>query len=129
VTILAVSDLFIGIGLFLLGGLMSEPCPPDTECHLTGLVNSLATFPLIIGVSVIVVGYGLWSGSTWGWRVSVALANLGILFVIIGVTFFVWAFGGNVIVPIVLLFAILSGNVAARWYLRRPHVKAYFGKR
>ncbi len=128
VAILAAVDILAGISLLVLGGLLAEPCPPDTGCHLTGLMNSLAVLPLIAGVLSIMIGYGLWSRLGWGWTSSVVLGYLGIILVAVGLVFSIWALGPNIFVPVILLSAILIGNLIVLLYLRRPHIKAYFGK-
>lgn len=111
VTILAILLLIEAIlallsGLFLMAvGTVMLPIP------LLGLaIVGFSTFGMIFGVIGLFLVYGLWTGRSWGWWLTLIIAVLIAALSLIG-----W----NLIVLIMAIIVII--------YLTRPHVRAYFG--
>jgi uncharacterized membrane protein len=143
VTIIAVLNiiggvimLLIGIGLAVAGAII--PFVPQSEfqqqqqnltagdIYLSQIPPSLVGGGLLaiggiliaIGILSFVVSYGLLKGRTWAWTLTVVLSIISIVLNVISIA------AGNIAG---LVSVIISGIIL--YYLFRPHVKAYFGKK
>jgi lysylphosphatidylglycerol synthetase-like protein (DUF2156 family) len=143
VTIIAVLNiiggvimLLIGIGLAVAGAII--PFVPQSEFqqqqqNLTAGDIDLSQIPpslvgggllaiggilIAIGILSFVVSYGLLKGRTWAWTLTVVLSIISIVLNAISIA------AGNIAS---LVSVIISGIIL--YYLFRPHVKAYFGKK
>jgi hypothetical protein len=143
VTIIAVLNiiggvimLLIGIGLAVAGAII--PFVPQSEFqqqqqNLTAGDIDLSQIPpslvgggllaiggilIAIGILSFVVSYGLLKGRTWAWTLTVVLSIISIVLNVISIA------AGNIAS---LVSVIISGIIL--YYLFRPHVKAYFGKK
>jgi hypothetical protein len=143
VTIIAVLNiiggvimLLIGIGLAVAGAII--PFVPQSEFqqqqqNLTAGDIDLSQIPpslvgggllaiggilIAIGILSFVVSYGLLKGRTWAWTLTVVLSIISIVLNVISIA------AGNIAG---LVSVIISGIIL--YYLFRPHVKAYFGKK
>ena len=143
VTIIAVLNiiggvimLLIGIGLAVAGAII--PFVPQSEFqqqqqNLTAGDIDLSQIPpslvgggllaiggilIAIGILSFVVSYGLLKGRTWAWTLTVVLSIISIVLNVISIA------AGNIAS---FVSVIISGIIL--YYLFRPHVKAYFGKK
>ncbi len=80
-----------------------------------GAVGVGAVF-LLLGLLIVFVGLGLFSGKAWAWWLTVIVYGLNAIFGIIGLIFG----GGAGIIP--LLFALL-----VLFYMTRKNTKGWFG--
>jgi uncharacterized membrane protein len=128
--------LLIGIGLAIAGAII--PFVPQSEFqqqqqNLTAGDIDLSQVPpslvgsgllaiggilIAIGILSFVVAYGLLKGRTWAWTLTVVLSIISIVLNVISIA------AGNIAG---LVSVIISGIIL--YYLFRPHVKAYFGKK
>lgn len=109
VTIIAILLAIAGVGSFLSGLTVLALIP------ILGII--LAGIFFIIGLAYFAVAYGLWSGSSWAWLVTLILCGIAI---IVGL-------GSIVIGHVGSLFLIIINGIVI-YYLFRPNVKTYFGK-
>jgi hypothetical protein len=129
--------LIAGLGLIALGAILPGMPPPsafDQSQNMTDAANidfsgvspivfgaaGIAIGGVIIAIGIVsfIVAYGLLKGMGWAWTITVVLSIISIVLNAISIT------TGNIggIVSI-----IISGIIL--YYLYRPHVKTYFGKR
>ena len=96
----------IGLGEASLGVALSE------------IVVFVGGFILLLGVIELAIAWGLWKGQGWAWTVALIVAVLGII-------------GGVIALVSGSLYNIvtLAVQVIIVYYLYRPEVKAYFGKK
>lgn len=120
VSALAILELAAGI-LVLIGGAMLlvagvldliSPIPPFFQ-------PLILAFVALMGVLLIVVGYGMWSGESWAWKSAVLLYGFAIISSLVSI-----GAGANAASQGLLIFTYL----VILWYLRKPKVKAYFAK-
>jgi hypothetical protein len=109
VTVIAILLAIGGIGS-LLSGLTVLALIPILGIILAGIL-------FIIGLSYFAVAYGLWTGSSWAWIVTLILCSIAI---IVGI-------GSIVIGHVGSLFLIIINGIII-YYLYQPKVKEYFGK-
>lgn len=76
----------------------------------TGFVGGVL---LLLGLAGLAVAWGLWTGQSWAWTLTLVLAAIGILTGL-------FSLPGSIL-GILINFVIV-------YYLYRPHVKEYFGK-
>ena len=103
---------------------------------ITGLLAVLVAVLIIFGLVGLVMAWGLWTGKTWAWWLTIifngigALGNLGSLglslFRFIGMLRHPGAMIG-LAVPVISHIISLGINLLIIWYFFRPHVKAFFG--
>ena len=67
-------------------------------------------FYLVLGIFLLLIGWGLWEGKRWAWIIYVILAVLDVLLSLI--TF-------NIYLLFLAVFIL--------WYMFEPHVQRYFG--
>jgi len=122
VSVLAISALFFGILGLLGGGLVFSGSTAATMYGYGEVAGSAALIGgvliVLFGLFAIVTGGGMWSGKSWAWNLSVFFGVL-----IIALTSYVIVLGE--------WFDIigLAIELYIMWYLWRPHVKGYFGRR
>lgn len=123
-----------GLGMIALGPVMSTLAGPtssqQTQDTLPGVdiseipTNAIGSAAIAVGAMLLglgvfssIVAYGLLTGKSWAWALTVVLAVVSIVLNAISLV------TGNVgaIVSIAISAVIL-------YYMYRPHVKAYFGK-
>jgi hypothetical protein len=122
VTVIAILNI-IGGSLMVIGGLSMIALGPMLPSGMPagGLLGggAIAVGAVLLGLGVLssIVAYGLLTGKSWAWTLTVVLAIVSIVLNAISLV------AGNVgaIVSIAISAVIL-------YYLYRPHVKAYFGK-
>ncbi len=137
-------SLIFGIGLITIGAVLptlppsvfnqsqlqgnltdgQAPIPPGTppmalQSLLGGLGIAFGAVLVAIGVVSFIVAYGLLKGRGWAWTVTIILSIISIVWNAITIATAA-NFGG--IISIIISAIII-------YYLYRPHVKAYFGKR
>lgn len=137
--------LIFGIGLIILGAVVPTlppsvfnqtniqgnltaaqiPIPPSSDSPMAvqtilgGLGIAFGVVLVAIAIVSFVVAYGLLKGKGWAWTVAIILSIISIVWN--AITLVTAAnFGG-------IISIIISGVIL--YYLFRPHVKAYFGKR
>ena len=121
VTVLAILELFGGIITILFGMaaiVSSTFLNPYGYAVVAGLAVASGGALVLFGVLAVVVGYGMWSGKGWSWTLAVVLYGLGVVFSLVYIAVGLWS---NILA--------LAIDLLILWYLWRPHVKAYFGKR
>jgi len=96
----------VGLGEASLGIALSE------------IVVFVGGFILLLGVIELAIAWGLWKGQGWAWTVALIVAVLGII-------------GGVIALVSGSLYNIVTLAIQAIivYYLYRPEVKAYFGKK
>jgi hypothetical protein len=102
VTIIAILCILAGIGAFFLGA----------------IGGPIAIILIPIGIVYFVVAYGLLKARSWAWTWTVILSIISIVLNVITIAF----------LGILSIINIVFGAIIL-YYLYRPHVKAYFGKR
>lgn len=131
VTILAAVYAGGGIVLFAVAVALASVGPGNVSGWLVlipvFLVGFLGIFPspflfVWFGIAALFYAGGLWMGRGWGWTLGMALAVESIV---------VWMIVTLILFPVSinqLTLPPLAFYLLMLWYLRRPHVKAYFGK-
>jgi uncharacterized membrane protein (DUF2068 family) len=93
--------------------------PSSIPVEYLGIASlAVGTILIIIGIVSLIVAYGLFKAKKWAWTGNVALSIVSIAMGIVSIA------TGSIgsIVGIVISGAIL-------YYLYRPHVREYFGKK
>lgn len=109
--------------LGILAGTMSEFIESTIEEYgagaisgvggfVTGIIMAIAAVAAIIGILYLIDAYGLWTGKSWAWWLTVILSVLGII-------------GGLLSLPGGIIGIIIY--VLIIYYFTRPHVKEFFG--
>jgi hypothetical protein len=99
--------------------MLQSQIPSTIPVEYLGIASlSVGTILIIIGVVSLIVAYGLFKAKKWAWTANVALSIISIA---VGIASIAAGSIGS-IVGIVISGAIL-------YYLYRPHVKEYFGKK
>jgi|RhiMetdeSRZDD1v2_1073273.scaffolds.fasta_scaffold529428_3 uncharacterized membrane protein (DUF2068 family) len=106
VTILSILAGINGIIGIILGIIASLIIPP------AGVIG------IVIGLAWFVLAWGLWTAKGWAWIITVIIAIISIIFNLFG------AVTGHIEQIISLIIAAVM-----LYYLTRPNVKAYFGRR
>ena len=99
--------------------MLQSQIPSTIPVEYLGIASlSVGTILIIIGIVSLIVAYGLFKAKKWAWTANVALSIISIAMGIVSIA------TGSIgsIVGIVISGAIL-------YYLYRPHVKEYFGKK
>jgi hypothetical protein len=109
VTIIAILLAIGGVGS-LLSGLTILALIPVLGILLAGVF-------FIIGLAYFAVAYGLWSGASWAWIVTLLLCGIAI---IVGI--------GSIVVGHVGSLFLIIVNGLVIYYLYQPNVKEYFGR-
>lgn len=99
--------------------MLQSQIPSTIPVEYLGIASlSVGTILIIIGIVSLIVAYGLFKAKKWAWTANVALSIISIA---VGIASIAAGSIGS-IVGIVISAAIL-------YYLYRPHVKEYFGKK
>ena len=85
---------------------------------MEGLSAGIGAALIVLGIAYFVMAYGLWKGKGWAWTITLILSFIGIALGIASIAV------GN----IGAIFHIII-NAIVVYYLYRPHVKAFFGRR
>lgn len=126
VTILAVLEILValsllagGIGFIVVAGLLGIVGAEFIPSTLLG--EFLGPFLGVMGIGLAVIGligfllaWGLWTGKSWAWTVTIIFAILGVISGLLGL-------------PSGIVTVILNGLIF--YYITRPAVKAFFGKK
>ena len=112
----AVLALFVGVVLVALGALLPRFFIRIPR-RLGGVVEVIGVIILVVAFLYLVLAYGLWSGKSWAWIVSLILAGLGIIFSLLALLVRGW---------LAILALILDAVII--YYLLQPKVKAFFGE-
>ena len=121
ITIIAILGFIAGI-LAILGGALFLAVASSGILSsygmgmFSGFVSLFGGIIIIVGFVAIFASWGMWSGKTWAWYLSVVLYALATIFEVIALI------GGGLTGIVALLIDILL-----LWYMFRPHVKAFFG--
>ncbi len=133
VTIIAILNIISGI-IMLIGGaalvavgtIIPEAMEqgmmgPEMSGMTAGMAGALGVGMggtiIALAVFSFIVAFGLWTGKSWAWTLTVVLSVISIALNAISLAGA--NFGG--VISIIISAVIL-------YYLYRPHVKAYFGK-
>lgn len=122
ITVLAILEFIFGI-LILLAGIAvaaisgSGMLSTVGYAFLAGMAVLVGGVFIVLGLVVLLVGWGMWTGKGWAWILSVVLYILGVIFGLYSI-----ASGSLTSVVSLLIEAFLL------WYMFRPHVKAFFGR-
>jgi len=78
---------------------------------------------MVFGILFLVAALGFWTSRPWGYTLSFFMAILGMIWGFLGL--------GNYQYPASLAISVLLlvGNFLALYFLTRPEIKVYFGKR
>lgn len=125
ITIIAILEVlgglvFFGLGaiILLIAGILGagfRTANFPVLGSITGIIlGVIGLILVIIGIINFVIAYGYWSGRTWAWTMGMVFAVLGIII-------------GLITLPGGMIRIIL--DVLIVYYLTRPHVKAFFGKK
>ena len=82
-----------------------------------GLIAVLGAIILMLGIVMLAVAWGLWTGKRWAWTLAIVFIVLGI---VVGIAQMI-AGGYHGILTLIVQIIIV-------YYLFRPNVKAYFGR-
>jgi len=127
VTILAVLEILSAIALIFLGFVML--ILGDVAIAMLGLTTPIpglvpaalmvvACIMFVLALLYLFIVWGLWEGKGWAWTVALVFVILGMLSSVISML------SGSYQNVIALLIQVLIV-----YYLYRPQVKAYFGKK
>jgi Uncharacterized conserved protein len=122
VTVLAVFEFLLG-ALLTLVGIALAALPQLVELPLLGLaplllLGGLGTFLIIVGALALLIGWGLWTGKSWAWWLTVILEALGLVASLASL-----ALGDPTGIASLAIAALIL------YYFFKPHVKAFFGVR
>jgi len=126
VTILAVLEglaglaaVLVGIGIAVggsfLGRYLFDGGPLGALASVLGAV--IGGFVLIVGLIILFLAWGFWTGAPWAWTVGVVLTMLGIVFGLLQLLFLQL----SAIVGLLIDFFLI-------WYYTRDGVQRWFGK-
>ena len=134
VTVIAVLVIIGGI-LFLLAGIGAVAVGSLFMLQNTGLLVFviIGAILLAVGIGFLVVSYGLLKGKRWAWTITVVLLFIGIAIDVASIIIFGY-FTFNMDTSSFLIsnsgsIASIIISVIILYYLYRPHIKSYFGKR
>ncbi len=153
VTILAILDAISGILLILLGigfgalmGLGMMTMLRDLirqygrmlpiAAPIGAIILVIVAIFLVFGFIDLIMAWGLWTGKTWAWWLTVILTGLGLLMQLGNLGLMALGIVAALTTPrmlpgtlvgIVPIFIGIGINVLILWYFFRPHVKAFFG--
>jgi hypothetical protein len=154
VTIIAIFTIMVGVilsiagvSLVAVGALISDSHFRATTAHSSSfyaLSQVFSTFGMALGVILLSIGltyvvlfYGLMKGTRWAWNITVILLIIGIAIQLIS-TISVVVFTASVNNGTDSSYSIFLGsagavigivaNIVTIYYLYRPAVKFYFGK-
>jgi hypothetical protein len=104
-----------GAGIAAVGG--SGMLASFGYAGLSGMVAVVGGVVLVVGLVALLLGWGMWTGKSWAWSLSVAFYIIGAILDVASIVI-----GGLTGIVGLLI------DIFLLWYLWRPHVKAYFGK-
>ena len=79
---------------------------------LAEMVMVIAAVLAITGILLFVDAYGLWTGRSWAWWLTIILSVIGIM--------------GGLLSSVIGIISIIIG-ILIIYYFTRPHVKEFFG--
>lgn len=121
VSVLAFFAFLAGLLLFLSGSLIFFLGEfillilPINGAFVLETLHALALFMIILGISYLIISFGLWNGKEWGRKASIYLS-----LVIIGFELFGIVYGETSGIIGLFIFVLII------YYLTRPKVKRYF---
>lgn len=118
ITILAI--LFIiggGYGLYSFLGFGIEPSPFEGLPEMSLEEQGWFVYSISSAILAIAVGGAMFSGKSWAWPVIIILVIIDLALAVLSQIF---SLG---ITPILIVI-----DAIVLWYLRKPHVKEYFGR-
>jgi len=74
-------------------------------------------YSIITSIIAIAVGGAMFSGKSWAWPVIIILVIIDLALAVLSQIF-----------PLGITPILIVIDVIVLWYLRKPHVKAYFGR-
>ena len=126
VTIMAVLQVLAGLVFFGLGALMMAlagfvgmagviPDIPVFPAFLGGVVlGIIGAIMLVVGILSFVVAYGYWNGRGWAWTLGIVLTVISLVLDLLSLP----EGGLGLIINALIIY-----------YLTRPYVKRWFGKK
>jgi hypothetical protein len=124
ITIIAVLQSLVGLAALLLGVFMVIAAgffgiielPAEVPVYFTGaILAGIGLLSIFIGIISFVVAYGFWNGRGWAWTIGIVVNVISLISDLASLTS-----GG--------FFGLICTGLIL-YYLTRPHVKRYFGKR
>jgi len=111
---LIIGLVLVALGTYLIPFLVRMP----RFARHPGLLGVIGGIAIGMALLYLLLSYGLWTGKSWAWTISLILAGLGIIMSLVGLI----ARGAvGAIIALIL-------NAVIIYYLTRINVKAYFGK-
>ena len=79
----------------------------------------VGAFLFLLGLAGVLMGWGLWTGKAWAWRITLFLAVLQVI----------WSVAQTYWVGVAVIQELwIALQLAIVYCLYRPQVKAYFGR-
>jgi uncharacterized membrane protein (DUF2068 family) len=85
---------------------------------LTGGIVAISSVVIALGIASLIIAWGLITGKGWAWIITVILSIISIIMSIISIV--AGSFGS-------IVSLIINGVIL--YYMYRPDVKSYFGRR
>ncbi len=104
---------FLGMG-GMVPGMPDMPEMPMFLPFLGGVAAIIGIIMIAVGFLSFAVAYGYWNGLGWAWTLGLVVAVIGLIL-------------GLISLPSGIVWIIIDALVI--YYLTRPHVKTYFGKK
>jgi len=117
VTILAIFFIINGIFMIIYTGGFEAPNFFQSFFQISTMEEGLGVYSFISYFVGFAVAGGMLGGKGWGRTIAVILT---IISLVTGIIFFIFVAGPEWVVIIISAIVL--------WYLRKPHVKAYFGQ-
>jgi len=121
VTIVAILMLINGIILIASGAFgitTAEILAGEMGNALTGGIVAISSVVIALGIASLIIAWGLITGKGWAWIITVILSIISIIMSIISIA--AGSFGS-------IVSLIINGVIL--YYMYRPDVKSYFGRR
>jgi uncharacterized membrane protein (DUF2068 family) len=121
VTIVAILMLINGIILIASGAFgitTTEILAGEIGNALTGGIVAISSVVIALGIASLIIAWGLITGKGWAWIITVILSIISIIMSIISIV--AGSFGS-------IVSLIINGVIL--YYMYRPDVKSYFGRR
>jgi uncharacterized membrane protein (DUF2068 family) len=121
VAIVAILMLINGIILIASGAFgitTTEILAGEIGNALTGGIVAISSVVIALGIASLIIAWGLITGKGWAWIITVILSIISIIMSIISIV--AGSFGS-------IVSLIINGVIL--YYMYRPDVKSYFGRR
>jgi len=119
---IAFLNMIASVGMFFTGSVLVtlQPQLSDASKTVIGGIPSVGMANVLIGfgITYLILAFGLLKGKTWAWGITIALMLIGIPISVISII------GANIEAIISLII-----NPVVLYYLFKPQVKTYFGRK